>query len=401
MVTLFKTMLADQMTPYARVDVDLGQRSYPIHIGPGLLGQADQLLADTIRNRHVVVIADAALADHHLPNLMTALSPSASQVDSLTIPGGEGSKSIACFGQVMEDVLALNVDRNVLLVAFGGGVIGDLVGYVAASLLRGVDFVQIPTTLLAQVDSSVGGKTGINAKAGKNLIGAFHQPQAVLADLDVLKTLPMRELRAGYAEVVKYGLLGDADFFAWLNDHQDAVLTLDDAALVTCVARCCQAKADIVAEDEREGGKRALLNLGHTFGHAYEAEAGYDGSVLHGEAVAAGMADAFRLAVKLGVATGDDLDTVTDHLARAGLPIKRSMLSNQLGEADPKRLMAHMQKDKKVSAGHIVFIVPHGIGDARVDKTIDPKFVYDVLTHDAGVGAAKHQPHTAATGQQS
>ena len=401
MVTLFKTMLADQMTPYARVDVDLGQRSYPIHIGPGLLGQADQLLADTIRNRHVVVIADAALADHHLPNLMTALSPSASQVDSLTIPGGEGSKSIACFGQVMEDVLALNVDRNVLLVAFGGGVIGDLVGYVAASLLRGVDFVQIPTTLLAQVDSSVGGKTGINAKAGKNLIGAFHQPQAVLADLDVLKTLPMRELRAGYAEVVKYGLLGDADFFAWLNDHQDAVLTLDDAALVTCVARCCQAKADIVAEDEREGGKRALLNLGHTFGHAYEAEAGYDGSVLHGEAVAAGMADAFRLAVKLGVATGDDLDAVTDHLARAGLPIKRSMLSNQLGEADPKRLMAHMQKDKKVSAGHIVFIVPHGIGDARVDKTIDPKFVYDVLTHDAGVGAAEHQPHTSATGQQS
>ena len=406
MVTLFKTMLADQMTPYARVDVDLGQRSYPIHIGPGLLGQADQLLADTIRNRHVVVIADAALADHHLPNLMTALSPSASQVDSLTIPGGEGSKSIACFGQVMEDVLALNVDRNVLLVAFGGGVIGDLVGYVAASLLRGVDFVQIPTTLLAQVDSSVGGKTGINAKAGKNLIGAFHQPQAVLADLDVLKTLPMRELRAGYAEVVKYGLLGDADFFAWLNDHQDAVLTLDDAALVTCVARCCQAKADIVAEDEREGGKRALLNLGHTFGHAYEAEAGYDGSVLHGEAVAAGMADAFRLAVKLGVATGDDLDAVTDHLARAGLPIKRSMLSNQLGEADPKRLMAHMQKDKKVSAGHIVFILPHGIGDARVDKTIDPKFAYDVLTHDsqthdAVVGAAEQQPHTAATGQQS
>ena len=367
--------------PYQCVDVALGARGYPIHIGPGLLRQADHLLADLIADRHLVIVADQALAETYLPVLIKSLENTAQKVDALTVAGGEGSKSITCFGQVMEDVLALNVDRKVMLVAFGGGVIGDLVGFVAASLLRGVDFIQIPTTLLAQVDSSVGGKTGINAKAGKNLIGAFHQPLAVLADLDVLKTLPIRELRAGYAEVVKYGLLGDADFFNWLEDHQDDVLGLDDHALVDCVATCCRAKAKIVAEDEREGGKRALLNLGHTFGHAYEAEAGYDGSVLHGEAVAAGMVDAYRLAVLLKQATADDLAKVTAHLLRAKLPIKRSMLSNKLGQADASEIMRHMQKDKKVSAGMIVFIIPHGIGDARVDKTVDPAIALDVIQH--------------------
>ena len=372
------TFLTD--APYQRVDVELGARRYPIHIGPGLLHKADALLADLIRDRHVIVVADRAVADHHLPRLTEALERSAQKVDALCIDGGEASKSIACYGQVMDDILALNVDRNVMLVAFGGGVIGDLVGFVAASLLRGVDFIQIPTTLLAQVDSSVGGKTGINAAAGKNLIGAFHQPLAVLADLDVLKTLPLREMRAGYAEVVKYGLLGDAGFFSWLESNQEAVLGQDDHALVECVATCCRAKAQIVAEDEREGGKRALLNLGHTFGHAYEAEAGYDGSVLHGEAVAAGMVDAFRLAHKLGFASEDDLAAVTQHLSRAGLPTQRSMLSNKLGEADAERLMRHMQKDKKVTAGNIVFIVPHGIGDARVDKTVDPALALQVIS---------------------
>ena len=369
--------------PYQRVDVDLGERRYPIHIGPGLLHQADGLLADVIKDRHVVVIADRAVAGQHLPVLTESLSRKAQKVDSITIDGGEGTKSVTCYGQVMDDVLALNIDRKVMLVAFGGGVIGDLVGFVAASLLRGVDFIQIPTTLLAQVDSSVGGKTGINAKAGKNLIGAFHQPLAVLADLDVLKTLPMRELRAGYAEVVKYGLLGDAAFFTWLEEHQEAVLALNDQALVECVATCCHAKAQIVAEDERESGKRALLNLGHTFGHAYEAEAGYDGSVLHGEAVAAGMVDAFRLAQKLGVASDEDLTAVSQHLSRAGLPTQRSMLSNKLGEADARHLMAHMQKDKKVTSGNIVFIIPHGIGDARVDKTVDPAIALDVISQNS------------------
>jgi len=365
--------------PYAQVDVNLGDRTYAIHIGPGLLADAASHLGALVTGRHVVIIADKAVAADHLPMLKEALNPLVDRLDTLTVAGGEGSKSLACFGQVMEDILVLGIDRKVMLIALGGGVIGDLVGFVAASLLRGVDFIQIPTTLLAQVDSSVGGKTGINAKAGKNLIGAFYQPQAVLADTDVLKTLPKREMRAGYAEVVKYGLLGDAAFFDWLSAHQQDILSGDDKALVECVKICCLAKAQIVAEDERESGRRALLNLGHTFAHAYEAEAGYDGSVLHGEAVAAGMVDAFRLGKRLGVASQNDLIAVIDHLQQAGLPVQRAMLSNQMGEVNAERLLNHMQKDKKVSAGQIVFIVPHGIGDARVIKTIDPALALEVL----------------------
>lgn len=360
------------------VDVDLGHRSYPIYIGRGAIDHAGDLVGAMLEDRHVVIIADVAVTDH-LANLTAAIMPLARHVDSITVPSGEASKSITQFGAVMEQILALNVDRKVMLIALGGGVIGDLVGYVAASLLRGVDFIQVPTTLLAQVDSSVGGKTGINAKAGKNLIGAFHQPQAVLADTAALSTLPMREVKAGYAEVAKYGLLGDAAFFDWLDDAQGEILALDDAKLTEAVKRCCMAKARIVAEDEREGGKRALLNLGHTFGHAYEAEAKYDGSVLHGEAVAAGMVDAFRLAHRLGHADAADLARVKSHLERAGLPIQRNMLSNMLGEVSAEVLMGHMQKDKKVSDGRIVFIIPHGIGDARVDRDINPEDAKAVL----------------------
>lgn len=364
---------------YDRVDVDLGNRTYPIHIGPGLIEHADEYLSSIIADRHIVIIADEAVTETHLPRLQSAFAGHVDRLDHVVVPRGEASKSIAVFGQVMEEVLSLNIDRHVLLVALGGGVIGDLVGFVAASLLRGVDFVQIPTTLLAQVDSSVGGKTGINAAAGKNLIGAFHQPLAVLADIDTLKTLPMRELKAGYAEVAKYGLLGDADFFEWLEAEQDNILKLNDAALVETICRCCQAKADIVAEDEKEAGRRALLNLGHTFGHAYEAEAGYDGSVLHGEAVAAGMTDAYRLGMRLGSASQEDLDRVKAHLTRAGLPTSRAMLSNKLGEVAVSTLMTHMQKDKKVTSGQIVFIVPHGIGNAKVDKSVDSDLARDVM----------------------
>jgi 3-dehydroquinate synthase len=361
------------------VDVDLGDRRYPIHIGPGLIDQASLYIGDLISGCHVIIIADQSISETCLPRLKHAFGTHPSHLDDITVSSGEASKSMGVFGPLMEDILALNVDRKVVLVALGGGVIGDLAGFAAASLLRGVDYIQVPTTLLAQVDSSVGGKTGINAKAGKNLIGAFHQPQAVLADTDTLKTLPVRELRAGYAEVVKYGLLGDADFFNWLEEMQESILNLEDDPLAEAVARCCRAKAAIVAEDEKEAGRRALLNLGHTFGHAYEAEAGYDGTVLHGEAIAAGMTDAYRLAVRLGTASDDDLDRVKSHLMRAGLPVSRGMLSNRLGEADPDRLMDHMQKDKKTSGGKIVFIVPHGIGDARVDRTVDSRLVREVM----------------------
>ena len=364
---------------YDCVEVDLGKRTYPIHIGPGIINHAQEYIGEIIKGRHVVIIVDEAIRDHHLTALSNAIEDTIQKLDVVTVPSGEASKSIATFGAVIEDILSLNVDRNVLLIALGGGVIGDLVGFVAASLLRGVNFIQVPTTLLAQVDSSVGGKTGINAKAGKNLIGAFHQPLAVLADTDTLKTLPIREVRAGYAEVAKYGLLGDAKFFEWLEENLEDVLSLQDDCLVEAVARCCRAKAMIVAEDEKEAGRRALLNLGHTFGHAYEAEAGYDGTVLHGEAVAAGMTDAFRLGLRLGVCNSDDLSRVKSHLNKAGLPTSRAMLSNMLGEAKVSQLMSHMQKDKKVSAGQIVFIVPHGIGNAQVDKSVDADLARDVM----------------------
>jgi 3-dehydroquinate synthase len=368
-----------QKAAHEHVAVDLGDRQYLVHIGPGLIDEAVHYIGDLIKDRHVVIIADENVSKTHLPRLKTAIGKHLSRLDHITVPSGEDSKSIAAFGTLMEDILALNIDRKVMLVALGGGVIGDLAGFAAASLLRGVDFIQIPTTLLAQVDSAVGGKTGINAKAGKNLIGAFHQPQAVLADIDTLKTLPAREMRAGYAEVIKYSLLGDADFFDWLEETQENILSLDDGSLVEVVARCCRAKASIVAEDEKEAGRRALLNLGHTFGHAYEAEAGYDGTVLHGEAVAAGITDAYRLGVRLGTVNQDDLDRVKSHLERAGLPVNRSMLSDKLREADLDRLMGHMQKDKKVAAGKIVFIVPNGIGDARIEKNVDAQLARDVM----------------------
>lgn len=372
-------MTNDTSSHYARVDVDLGNRTYPIHIGPGVIEKADEYINSIIKDRHVVIVADVSVTETHLPRLTQAINGQVARLDHVTVPSGEASKAVAVFGQVMEEILSLNVDRKVLLVALGGGVIGDLVGFVAASLLRGVDFIQVPTTLLAQVDSSVGGKTGINAKAGKNLIGAFHQPQAVLADTDTLKTLPIRELRAGYAEVAKYGLLGDADFFDWLEAKQNNILQRDDEALVEAIKRCCQAKATIVAEDEKEAGRRALLNLGHTFGHAYEAEAGYDGTVLHGEAVAAGMTDAYRLGIRLGTSDQKDLDRVKAHLTRAGLPISRAMLSNRLGEVSVDSLMRHMQKDKKVTSGQIVFIVPHGIGHANVNKSVNADLARDVM----------------------
>lgn len=368
------------------VVVDLGDRQYPIHIGPGLLADADRLVRDHVEGRHVIIVSDSAIRESHGAVLSESLARVASRLDHLSLAGGEGSKSLAAYSALMEDLLALGVDRRAVLVALGGGVIGDLVGFAAASLLRGVDFIQVPTTLLAQVDSSVGGKTGINARVGKNLIGAFYQPKAVLADTDTLTTLPERECRAGYAEVVKYGLLGDADFFSWLEAHGESVLAGDPETLSQTIAHCCRAKAAIVAADERESGKRAQLNLGHTFGHAYEAEGGYDGSVLHGEAVAAGMVDAFRLACHLGHASADDLSRVKAHLSAVGLPLSRQQLNNRLGDADHARLISHMRKDKKASGGRIVLIIPHGIGDARIDSDVSETDVLAIL-EGAGEGA--------------
>ncbi len=369
---------------YEKIQVEIIGAEYPIHIGAGIIGSASDYIGDIGTGRRVIIIADEAIKDTWAATLKTAIAPHCGRLDCLTVPSGEASKSIASFGQLAEDVLALNIDRRAVLIAVGGGVIGDLVGFVAASILRGVDFIQVPTTLLAQVDSSVGGKTGINAAAGKNLIGAFHQPKAVIADTKSLASLPMREMRAGYAEVVKYGLLGDAGFFGWLEENHRRIFSLDDGALTETIRRCCQAKADIVAQDEREKaptdkGGRALLNLGHTFAHAYEAEAGYDGSVLHGEAVACGIIDAYRLSAALNLTNADALNRILNHWDAARLPHHRSMLSNKLGQASPEKLISHMKKDKKALDGKMVFIIPHGIGAAHTNPNIDEADVRAIL----------------------
>lgn len=359
------------------VHVSLGARSYDIKIGPGLLAAADSHLAPFITDRHVIIIADTHTASLYQARLEETIAPLCRKTDCLIVPAGEQTKSLSQFSSLMEDILALCVDRQAVLIALGGGVIGDLVGYAAASLLRGVDFIQIPTSLLAQVDSSVGGKTGINATVGKNLIGAFYQPKIVLADSDVLTTLPPREMRAGYAEIVKYGLLGDADFFEWLEVNGAAVIAGDKDAIAHAVMTSCLAKAAIVSADETEAGRRALLNLGHTFAHAFEAEAGYDGRLLHGEAVAAGLGLAFEFSAYLGRSTGQDAMRVKAHIAKMGLPA--SMDDLPAGKANPAQMVAHMMKDKKTQNGVLTFILVNQIGNAEIVSDIDVQDVTEFL----------------------
>ena len=346
------------------VHLPLGERSYDIKIGPGLLAQADVHLAPFITDRHVIIIADSNTKPLYQSDLAQRLTPLCRRIDCLDVPAGEGAKSLTQFATLMEDILALGVDRSAVLIALGGGVIGDLVGYAAASLLRGVDFIQIPTSLLAQVDSSVGGKTGINAKVGKNLIGAFYQPKLVLADSDVLATLSPRQMRAGYAEIVKYGLLGDATFFEWLEANGAAVIAGDKDALAHAVMTSCLAKAAIVSADETEAGNRALLNLGHTFAHAFEAEAGYDGRLLHGEAVAVGLGLAFEFSAYLSLGNSQDAGRVKAHLAQMGLP--QSLDDLPAGKADARTLAGHMMKDKKTQNGVLTFILVSQIGAAEI-----------------------------------
>lgn len=340
------------------IEVALGERSYPVHIGAGLLERADELLAPYARGGRMVLVSDEivwALQGGRL-NL---------QVEPILLPPGEDSKSWAALEALVDRLLALGVERGDHILAFGGGVIGDLAGFAAAILKRGCGLVQIPTSLLAQVDSSVGGKTGINAAAGKNLVGAFHQPSLVLIDPECLDTLPPRQLRAGYAEVVKCGLIGDATFFAWCEANGAALLAGDARARDHAIATSVGFKAAIVAEDEREtSGRRALLNLGHTFAHALEAETGYSDALLHGEAVALGMVLAFRFSAERGLCAAADADRIAAHLDAAGLPTRLAFGS---GAA----LAAHMANDKKASGGRIPFILSRGIGRAFVDSKVD------------------------------
>jgi 3-dehydroquinate synthase len=347
-----------------RLRVELGERGYDILVGPGLIGRAGAEILPLLRRRQAVIVTDETVARHHLAPLSASLAEQGITQRAVVLPPGEGTKDLAHFGRLVDDILAGGVERGTMLVALGGGVVGDIAGFAAATLLRGIDFVQIPTTLLAQVDSSVGGKTAINTAAGKNLLGAFYQPRLVLADTASLATLPRREVRAGYGEIVKYGLIRDAEFFQSLEAEGPAVCDLEHSALTRAVMVSCRMKAVIVAADEREDGDRALLNFGHTFGHALEAETGFGDRLLHGEAVALGMVLAFDFAVRLGLASGQDSHRVRRHLAEAGLPTELSAVGLSGSAAD--RLLAHMGKDKKVRDGAITLILPRRIGEVFV-----------------------------------
>ena len=351
------------------VNVALGARAYDIVIGGGLLASLGTRIAALRPSAKVALITDATVANHHLANAEASLKAAKVMCTHTVVPPGEGSKNYATFEKVCDALIGARIERGDLVVALGGGVIGDLAGFASASVRRGLDFVQVPTTLLAQVDSSVGGKTGINSPLGKNLVGAFHQPVLVMADTGLLDTLPKRDFRAGYAEVAKYGLLADAAFFEWLEQNWQDIFA-GGPGRENAIAVCCRGKAGIVARDERETGERALLNLGHTFGHAFEAAAGFSDKLLHGEAISLGMVCAFRFSAKKGLISSADADRVTRHLAAVGLPTKLSEVQGGLPGVDG--LMDLIAQDKKVQRGKLTFILVRGIGEAFVASDVDP-----------------------------
>ncbi len=345
-----------------------GFEPYPVVIGPGLLAGSGRRIAEIARSDRAVVISDATVAGLHGDALLTSLAQAGVQADLIAVPPGEGSKSFQELERVMDRMLALGLDRRATVVALGGGVVGDLAGLSAALYMRGIDVVQVPTTLLAQVDSSVGGKTAIDTPRGKNLVGAFHQPRLVLADIDVLATLPERQLRSGWAEVVKHGLIGDAAFFDWLAGEGAVGASGNPQALARAVERSVEIKAEVVGADEREGGRRALLNLGHTFGHAIETALGFDEDALtHGEAVALGCCLAFRFSAAQGLCSASDADRVEAVFAAAGLPSRL----DQAGTFDAAALVSLMAGDKKAEGGRLTLILAQGIGRAFVQKDAD------------------------------
>ncbi len=359
------------------VRVELADRSYDIVIGEDLLPGAGPYLAPVLARPRVVVVTDDTVGPLHLAPLQASLRDAGIQNDAIIVPAGESSKNFAQLQSLLDRLLELRIERRDTILALGGGVVGDLAGFAAAILRRGVDFIQLPTTLLAQVDSSVGGKTAINAAQGKNLIGAFYQPRLVLADVTALSSLPEREFRAGYGEVVKYGLIDDFAFFQWLEENGGQVLAGAPGALRHAVAVCCRAKAAIVGRDERESGDRALLNLGHTFAHALEAEAGYDGRVLHGEAVSVGLAMAFTLSTRLGLCPSQETERILRHLSAVGLPTGVAQIGLSGLTADV--MMDHMRQDKKVTDGRLTFVLARGIGQAFITNDVAEVAVREML----------------------
>ena len=364
------------------VPVPLGARAYDVLIGRDALGQAGARLRALAPGGRAALVTDETVAGLHMPRLVRLIEGAGLSAAPVIVPPGEGSKSYAGFARVCEAILEARIERGDLVVALGGGVVGDLAGFAAACVRRGLRFVQVPTTLLAQVDSSVGGKTGINSPHGKNLVGAFLQPALVIADTALLDTLPRREFRAGYAELVKVGLIGDAPLFAWLEGARAAIFE-GGPERETAIAAAVRAKAGIVSRDETERGERALLNLGHTFAHALERATGYDGARLnHGEAVAIGLCLAFRFSARLGLAPGDDAGRVEAHLREAGLPTRLIDVPGGAGAVDD--LLAAMAQDKKVERGALTFVLARGIGQAFVAKGIEGAEVRDFLSREAG-----------------
>jgi len=363
---------------YSTVHVDLGERAYDIRIGGGLIANAGAHIKDLLAGPRVFVVTDEHVAEAWLPALEKALAAEGIEVSTKILPPGEQTKSFTYLEELTSWLLDQGIDRKTTIVAFGGGVIGDLVGFAAAITLRGIPFIQIPTTLLAQVDSSVGGKTAIDMPQGKNLAGAFYQPRLVLADTYALDTLPRRQVLAGYAEVVKYGLINDPDFFEWCEANGPALLNGDAAARRQAVEASCRAKAAIVQADEREAGQRALLNLGHTFAHAFEAQLGYADDLLHGEAVALGCLAAFELSRRLELCPGQDTERLRAHLDAMGL---RTTLAGITDAGwTPDVIIGHMGKDKKVDAGQINFILARGIGQAFVTNEVPQDILRDLLS---------------------
>ncbi len=361
----------------SKVHVDLGARSYDIHIGPSLLAQSGDLISPLVKRKKVAIVTETNVAALHLETVEKSLNEAGFEFSTLSLAPGEATKDWNNLSRTVEWLLAQKIERDDIVIALGGGVIGDLVGFSAAVLRRGVDFVQIPTSLLAQVDSSVGGKTGINASAGKNLVGAFHQPILVISDVDVLKTLTTRDFLSGFAEVVKYGLLGDATFFEWLEVNATAIEQRDQQAIAYAVERSCQMKAEIVARDEKERGDRALLNLGHTFGHALEAATGYSDRLLHGEGVSIGCGLAFDMSMRAGLCSQEVPSRVRAYFARMGMKSDVRDIEGDLPDA--QGLLALMAQDKKVQNGQVTYIAAHDIGDAVVKRDIDPALVESVL----------------------
>lgn len=368
----------------AVVRVALGERSYDVLIGAGLIGNAPELIGTRLGRRKCGIVTDVNVAQTHLGRLETSLQSLGLHAGTAVLAPGESTKSFADLSSLCERLLAMGLERGDLVIALGGGVIGDLAGFAASIVRRGIRFVQVPTSLLAQVDSSVGGKTGINTPQGKNLIGTFHQPSVVLADTDTLATLPPRQFRAGYVEAVKYGLLGDAGYFAWLEQNRPALYAQDQAALVQTIATAVEGKAAIVARDETETGERMLLNLGHTFGHALEAWAGYSDRLLHGEAVAIGICQAFRFSAELGLAPYASVARVDSHFRSAGLPTRIADIpGSSLPEA--AALLAIMGQDKKVRDGSLTLILTRDIGQAFITRDVATGAVRDFLVREIGM----------------